>query len=89
MRDELRKLGIRAEADTRNEKLGFKIREAQVAKIPYMLVVGEKEMHEHACNVRLRSGVNVGLKSVEEIAAMIRADAEEPFKKGGMRYSFA
>ena len=89
MRDELRKLGIRAEADTRNEKLGFKIREAQVAKIPYMLVVGEKEMHEHACNVRLRSGENVGLKSVEEIAAMIRADAEEPFKKGGMRYSFA
>ena len=89
MRDNLRKLGIRAEADLRNEKLGFKIREAQVAKIPYMLVVGEKEVQEHACNVRLRSGENVGLKSVEEIAAMIRADAEEPFKKGGMCYSFA
>ncbi|MCR5814093.1 MAG: threonine--tRNA ligase [Desulfovibrio sp.] len=89
LRDSLRELGIRAEADIRNEKLGFKIREAQVAKIPYMLVVGEKEMQEHACNVRLRSGENVGLKSVEEIVAMIRADAEEPFKKGGMRYSFA
>ena len=48
MRDNLRKLGIRAEADLRNEKLGFKIREAQVAKIPYMLVVGEKEVQEHA-----------------------------------------
>ena len=40
-------------------------------------------------NVRLRNGDNVGLKSVPEVAAMIRADGEEPFKRGGMRYSFA
>ncbi len=89
MRDELRALGIRAEADTRNEKLGFKVREAQVAKVPFMLVVGEKEVQAHGMNVRLRNGDNAGLKSVEEVASLIRADAEEPFKQGGMRYSFS
>ncbi|MBO4313344.1 MAG: threonine--tRNA ligase [Desulfovibrio sp.] len=89
MRDELRALGIRAEADTRNEKLGFKVREAQVAKVPFMLVVGEKEVQAHGMNVRLRNGDNAGLKSVDEVASLIRADAEEPFKQGGMRYSFS
>ena len=89
VRDELRAKGIRVEADLRNEKLGFKIREAQVNKIPYMLVIGEKEMQAHQCNVRLRNGENAGAKTVDEICAMIRADAEEPFKKGGMCYSFS
>ena len=86
---ELKALGIRATADLRNEKLGFKVREAQLAKIPYILVIGEKEAQAGGVNVRLRSGENVGLKSVAEVAAMIRADGEEPFKRGGMSYSFA
>lgn len=89
MRDELKALGIRATADTRNEKLGFKVREAQLAKVPFILVVGEKEVQAGGANVRLRNGDNLGLKSVGDIAALIRADAEEPFKQGGMRYSFA
>ena len=89
MCDELKALGIRATADTRNEKLGFKVREAQLAKVPFILVVGEKEVQAGGANVRLRNGDNLGLKSVAEIAALIRADAEEPFKQGGMRYSFA
>ena len=89
MCEELKAMGIRATADTRNEKLGFKVREAQLAKVPYILVVGEKEVQAGGANVRLRNGDNLGLKSVAEIAALIRADAEEPFKKGGMRYSFA
>ncbi len=89
MLEEFKALGIRAHADTRNEKLGFKVREAQLAKVPYILVVGEKEVQAGGANVRLRNGDNLGLKSVAEIAALIRADAEEPFKKGGMRYSFA
>lgn len=89
MRDELRALGIRAEVDLRNEKLGFKVREAQVSKVPYILVVGEKEVQAGGMNVRLRNGDNLGLKSVGEVAALIRADAEEPFKQGGMSYSFA
>ena len=86
---ELKAAGIRATADLRNEKLGFKVREAQLAKIPYILVIGEKEAQAGGVNVRLRNGDNVGLKSVPEVAAMIRADGEEPFKRGGMRYSFA
>ena len=89
MRRELLELGVRAGEDTRNEKLGFKVREAQLAKIPYMLIVGDKEVQAGGVNVRLRSGENLGLKSVAEVAALIRADAEEPFKRGGMRYSFA
>lgn len=87
--DELNALGLRARADTRNEKLGFKVREAQMAKVPYILVVGEKEVQAGGASVRLRNGENLGLKSVTEIAARIRADAEEPFKQGGMRYSFS
>ena len=89
MRRELLELGVRAGEDTRNEKLGFKVREAQLAKIPYMLIVGDKEVQAGGVNVRLRSGENLGLKSVAEVAALIRADAEEPFKRGGMRYSFS
>ncbi len=89
MRDQLQALGIRVTADTRNEKLGFKVREAQLAKVPYILVVGEKEVQADGVNVRLRGGENLGLKSIADVAALIRADAEEPFKQGGMRYSFA
>lgn len=89
LRDELKARGIRVALDTRNEKLGFKVREAQLAKVPYILVVGEKEVRAGGANVRLRNGDNLGLKSGGEIAALIRADAEEPFKQGGMRYSFA
>ena len=85
----LQKLGIRVEADLRNEKLSFKIREAQLAKIPYMLVIGEKERQAQMCNVRQRNGDNLGLKTVPEVAAIIRTAAEEPFKQGGMTYSFA
>ena len=89
VRDQLRAQGVRVTADTRNEKLGFKVREAQLAKVPYILVVGEKEAQEGGANVRLRGGENLGLKSVADIAALVRTDAEEPFKQGGMRYSFA
>ena len=85
----LRAAGFRAEADTRNEKLGFKVREAQVSKVPYILVVGDKEVEAGGVNVRLRTGENLGLKSLDEVAALMRADCEEPFKQGGMRYSFA
>jgi threonyl-tRNA synthetase len=85
----LKAAGIRAEADCRNEKLGFKVREAQVAKIPYILVLGDKEVEAGGANVRLRNGDNCGLKSSAEIIDMIRKDCEEPFQRGGMRYSFA
>lgn len=57
-RERLAALGVRVEVDTRNEKLGFKVREAQLAKIPYILVVGDREVQDEGVNVRLRSGEN-------------------------------
>jgi len=84
----LRAAGIRADLDDRNEKLGFKIREAQMDKIPYMLVAGDKEKELGGLNVRLRSGENLGVKSLDEIILLILADCQEPFKRGGMRYNF-
>lgn len=86
---ELLKEGIRVEADTRNEKLGYKVREAQVSKIPYMLVIGDKEVEEQGVNVRMRKGENLGLKSISEVAELIKADCEEPFKSGGLSYRFS
>ena len=77
------------EADTRNEKLGYKVREAQLEKIPYILVVGDKEVEAGSVNVRLRTGENLGLKTLAEVAEMITADCQEPFKRGGMSYSFS
>ena len=89
MKSRLAAAGLRVEADLRNEKLGFKVREAQMAKIPYVLVVGDKEVADGGFSVRLRSGENIGFRSVEDTIAMIRTDSEEPFKRGGMSYSFA
>jgi len=58
LQKKLRDVGIRSEVDHRNEKMGLKIREAQLQKIPYMLIVGDKEIAEQSVSVRQRSGVN-------------------------------
>ena len=84
----LRESGVRVEADLRNEKLGYKVREAQMQKIPYILVVGDKEVEAGGVNVRLR-GENFGLKTLEEAAGMVHDECVEPFKRGGMSYSFS
>jgi threonyl-tRNA synthetase len=76
------------EADLRNEKLGYKVREAQVAKIPYILVIGDKEVEESGVNVRMRNGKSIGMRSVPEVAEMIGSDCKEPFKKRGMSYTY-
>jgi threonyl-tRNA synthetase len=88
VRDELREAGFRVEADLRNEKLGYKVREAQVAKIPYILVIGDKEVEESGVNVRMRNGKSIGMRSVPEVAEMIGSDCKEPFKKRGMSYTY-
>ncbi|MGH7231436.1 MAG: threonine--tRNA ligase [Nitrospiraceae bacterium] len=72
--EQLRASGVRAEADLRNEKVGFKIREAEKAKIPYMLVVGDREMEAGTVSVRGRSGANLGSQSVQGVIDVIRAD---------------
>ncbi len=69
--DELRLAGIRAEADIRSEKIGYKIREAQLEKIPYMFVVGDKEAENGTVSVRSRSEGDLGEKDLEEITAFL------------------
>jgi len=88
VRDELARAGIRVEADTRNEKLGYKVREAQLEKIPYLLVVGDKEVEAGCVNLRLR-GENLGVKSPQEVRDLMFEECQEPFKRGGMSYSFS
>jgi threonyl-tRNA synthetase len=87
VRSELERAGVRVETDLRNEKLGYKVREAQLEKIPYHLVIGDREVEEGGVNVRKR-GENLGLKSLDEVRQMISDDCREPFKRGGMSYSF-
>jgi len=67
--------GLRAELDESNEKLGYKIRQAQLLKIPYMLVVGEKEQAAGAAAVRLRSGEDLGDLGVDELVVRLARQA--------------
>ena len=72
LRDQLRAAGLRAELDERQEKIGYKIREAQLQKVPYMLVVGDREVTEGTLSVRSRSGGDQGARSAEEFIAAVR-----------------
>ena len=67
----LNDMGIRVETDLRNEKIGYKIREAQMQKLPYMLVVGDKEKEAGTVAVRTRGGVDLGAMSFADFAAKI------------------
>ena len=67
--------GIRAETDLRNERMGFKIRDAQMQKTPYMLIVGDREIDANAVGVRLRSGEDLGAIGVGELVDRIAAEA--------------
>ena len=73
---ELRQSGIRIEKDLRNEKLNYKIREAQLAKIPYMLVIGDREVESGTVTVRERSGKNLPPMSVEDFATKIKDECK-------------
>jgi threonyl-tRNA synthetase len=68
---ELRKAGVRVEKDLRNEKLNYKIREAQIGKIPYMLIVGDQEKADGTVTVRLRDGKNLPPMTVADFAAKV------------------
>jgi threonyl-tRNA synthetase len=73
---ELRQSGVRIEKDLRNEKLNYKIREAQLAKIPYMLVIGDREVESGTVTVRERSGKNLPPMSVEDFATKIKDECK-------------
>jgi len=71
---ELLKAGIRTEKDFRNEKLGYKIREAQLQKIPYMLVIGDREMEQNHISPRERSGKNLGSLSIGDFVKLVEEE---------------
>ncbi|WP_347549341.1 threonine--tRNA ligase [Pseudalkalibacillus hwajinpoensis] len=73
----LQRAGIRVEVDERNEKIGYKIREAQMQKIPYMLVVGDKEVEGEAVNVRRYSQQNSETVSLSEFTSRIEQEIKE------------
>ncbi len=75
--NELRKAGVRVEKDLRNEKLNYKIREAQMGKIPYMLIIGEKEKETGTVTVRLRDGKNLPPMSIKEFCEKIDRECRE------------
>jgi threonyl-tRNA synthetase len=66
--------GVRAELDDRSEKLGYKVREAQIQKVPYVLVVGEREAREGTASVRKRGGEDVGAIPLERFLAEVTAE---------------
>ena len=77
LKEELQHKGIRVQVDDRNEKTGYKIREAQLQKIPYMLVVGAKEVEENTVSVRSREEGDIGKKSVDDFMKEILKKIEE------------
>ncbi|MFC5402790.1 threonine--tRNA ligase [Cohnella soli] len=72
--EKLQLAGVRVESDLRNEKLGYKIREAQLEKIPYMLVIGENESANGTVSVRRRGEGDLGAETVEQFIARITGD---------------
>ncbi len=69
--DKLKAAGIRCELDTRDEKLGYKIREAQLDKVPYMVVIGRNEQDNKTTAVRGREDGDIGSMSVEELVRRV------------------
>jgi threonyl-tRNA synthetase len=74
VRDQLRGAGLRADLDERQEKIGYKIREAQLQKVPYMLVIGDRESTEGTVSVRTRTGGDQGASPVEAFIASAREE---------------
>jgi len=74
----LREAGFRAVADLRNEKISYKIREHSMQKLPYQLVVGEKEKQAGSVAVRTRGGEDLGAMALETFVARLRSEASAP-----------
>ena len=72
IREDLRRQGLRVDADLRSEKIGAKIRNAQLARIPFMLVVGDREMEEGKVAVRNRVDGDTGAVTVDDFASHLK-----------------
>ncbi len=77
LKNELEEMGIRLELDDRNEKIGYKIREAQMQKIPYMLVIGEKELESNMVSVRSRKNGDMGQMDFQEFKEKVKNEIEK------------
>ena len=76
LKAELEKNGIRVELDDRQEKIGYKIREAQLQKIPYMLILGDKEVEANAVGVRSRKDGDIGQMQLQDFIAKVQKEVE-------------
>ncbi len=76
VRQQLQDQGFRVEVDSRGERMNQKIRQAQLQKIPYMLVVGDAEIEQEAAAVRLRDGTNLGPLPLAEVAQTMKDELE-------------
>ena len=74
VKQKLAEVGIRAEIDDRSEKIGYKIREAQLEKVPYMLVAGDKDIENHVVSVRSRKDGDLGAKSLDDVIAALQEE---------------
>jgi threonyl-tRNA synthetase len=77
VRQRLADAGLRSEVDERQEKIGYKIREAQLQKVPYMLVVGDREARDGAVAVRSRAGGDLGSQPIDAFIAAAREEVEQ------------
>ena len=75
--DQLRNANLRVETDKRNEKIGFKIREAEVQKIPYMLIIGDKEVESGQVSVRHKGEGDLGSMDVDQIRDRLLEEIKE------------
>ena len=69
--------GLRAEVNLRDDRVGYKIREAQMMKTPYMLIIGDREMEEGTVTVRKRNGDNLPPMTPQEFADLVRKECEQ------------
>ena len=74
VKEELQKAGIRVKVDDRQEKIGYKIREAQLSKTPYMLIIGDKEVEANAVGVRSRKDGDIGAQKLEDFVSKIKEE---------------
>ncbi|HRH72768.1 MAG TPA: threonine--tRNA ligase [Zoogloea sp.] len=74
----LKRAGIRATVDVRNEKIGYKIREHTLQKVPYLIIVGEREMTEGCVTLRAQGGTNLGRLTLDSVVARLREEAQPP-----------
>ncbi len=77
MTQELKKHGVRAKSDLRNEKIGFKIREHTIANVPYLLVAGDREVESQTISVRTQDGADLGTMSLDQVVKLLSAKIEQ------------